>query len=70
MTHKVTDLIQVPMSGSVRFTARCSIPKLSLPPSPRVVAATNGVLFLTSGRPHAGLGADPKNLLALASWQS
>jgi hypothetical protein len=44
-------------------------PTLSLPSSPRVVAATNGVLFLTSGRPHAGLGADPKNLLALASWR-
>jgi hypothetical protein len=44
-------------------------PPLSLPPSPRVVAATNGVLFLTSGRPHAGLGADPKNLLALANWR-
>jgi len=44
-------------------------PALTQPPSPRVLTATNGVVFLTSGRPRAGLGATPKNLLALASWQ-
>ena len=44
-------------------------PTLTQPPSPRVLAATNGVLFLTAGRPRPGLGAAPKNLLALASWR-
>ncbi len=44
-------------------------PALTMPLSPRVVTATNGVLFLTSGRPRPGLGTPPKNLLALASWQ-
>ena len=44
-------------------------PGLSLPPSPCVLETTNGVRFLTAGRPAPGLGAPPKNLLALASWQ-
>ena len=44
-------------------------PTLTQPPSPRVLAATNGVMFLTAGRPRPGLGAAPKNLLALASWR-
>ena len=44
-------------------------PTLMQPPSPRVLGATNGVQFLTAGRPRPGLGATPKNLLALASWQ-
>jgi hypothetical protein len=44
-------------------------PTLTQPPSPRALATTNGVVFLTAGRPFPGLGAPPKNLLALASWQ-
>ncbi|MCX6911047.1 MAG: GH116 family glycosyl hydrolase, partial [Verrucomicrobia bacterium] len=44
-------------------------PALTQPASPRAVAANNGVVFLTAGRPRPGLSATPKNLLALASWQ-
>jgi hypothetical protein len=44
-------------------------PSLIMPPSPRVLTAPHGVVFLTSGRPQAGLSEPPKNLLALASWQ-
>ena len=44
-------------------------PALKCPTSPRVLTATNGVIFLTAGRPLAGSGSAPKNLLALASWQ-
>jgi hypothetical protein len=44
-------------------------PSLTQPPSPRVLAATNGVVFLTAGRLKPGLGTAPKNLLALASWR-
>jgi hypothetical protein len=44
-------------------------PSLIMPPSPRVLTAPHGVVFLTSGRPQAGLSAPPKNLLALASWK-
>lgn len=44
-------------------------PTLTQPSGPRVVAAPHGVLFLTAGRPRPGLGAAPKNLLAMASWQ-
>ena len=44
-------------------------PLLTQPPSPRVLTASQGVLFLTAGRPRPGLGATPKNLLALSSWR-
>jgi hypothetical protein len=44
-------------------------PVLTMSPSPRVITTTNGVIFLTSGRPRPGLDVSPKNLLALASWQ-
>ena len=44
-------------------------PSLIMPPSPRVLTAPHGVVFLTSGRPQAGPSEPPKNLLALASWQ-
>jgi hypothetical protein len=44
-------------------------PSLIMPPSPRVLTAPHGVVFLTSGRPQAGLSEPPKNLLALASWK-
>ena len=44
-------------------------PALSMSPSPRMVEAGNGVRFLTSGRPHPGMGKTPNNLLAMASWK-
>jgi hypothetical protein len=44
-------------------------PPLTMPSSPRVVEAGNGVRFLTSGRPRPGSGRAPKNLLAMASWK-
>lgn len=44
-------------------------PTLTMPPAPRVVATSHGVRFLTAGRPRPGLGAPPKNLLALSSWR-
>jgi hypothetical protein len=43
-------------------------PTLTQPTAPRALVASNGVVFLTAGRPRDGLGAAPKNLLALASW--
>ena len=44
-------------------------PPLTMPPSPRMVEAGNGVRFLTSGRPRPGSVKTPKNLLAMASWK-
>jgi len=43
-------------------------PLLAMPPSPRVLKAPTGVVFLTAGRPEPGAGTVPKNLLALSSW--
>lgn len=43
-------------------------PSLKLPPMPRVVESSNGVLFLTAGRPRPGLAPAPKDRLALSSW--
>jgi hypothetical protein len=44
-------------------------PKITLPPSPRMIEAPNGVRFLTAGRPLADLAPRPNNLLALSSWR-
>lgn len=43
-------------------------PRLQMPPSPRVVEAGTGVVFLTVGRPRSGPGPAPKNMLVLTSW--
>jgi hypothetical protein len=44
-------------------------PALTLSPSPRAIQASNGVVFLTAGRPRPGLGETPKDLLTLSSWR-
>jgi hypothetical protein len=44
-------------------------PTLRMKPSPRVVEAATGVVFLTAGRPRSGLGPAPKDRVALSSWQ-
>jgi hypothetical protein len=44
-------------------------PRLLMPPMPRVVEATNGVRFLTGGRPAVAQAKPPKNILALSSWR-
>lgn len=55
--------------GPSKLTSWWGNPSLVMPPSPRVLTAPHGVVFLTSGRPQAGLSEQPKNLLALSSWQ-
>jgi hypothetical protein len=55
--------------GRSKLTSWWGNPALIMPPSPRVLTAPHGVVFLTSGRPQAGPSAPPKNLLALSSWQ-
>ena len=52
-----------------KLTSWWGNPSLIMPPSPRVLTAPHGVVFLTSGRPQASLSAPPKNLLALSSWK-
>jgi len=42
-------------------------PTMTMPPSPRMVAMSTGVRFLTAGRPR--LGKPLKNLLTLSSWR-
>jgi hypothetical protein len=44
-------------------------PPLSMQSSPRVLQASTGAVFLTSGRPRPGLGSPPKSMLALSSWR-
>jgi len=43
-------------------------PALSLPVTPRVIDAPNGVRFLTVGRPRSTDAEPPRNVLALSSW--
>ncbi len=43
-------------------------PGIAIPPSPRALEASNGVPFLTVGRPRTGRDEPPPDLLALSSW--
>ncbi len=73
-THFVYDDKDAPDVPGIRSKAMQPItgwwgnPGLKMKPSPRVVQAPHGVVFLTGGRPRPGLGPISKDRLALSSW--